>query len=43
MNLLCIGVTMLTINTIGVAMFDLNNFPDWAKDDTTDMTSFALH
>lgn len=31
MNLLCVAVAMLMINTLGVAMFDLQNFPDWAN------------
>ena len=31
MNILCVVVNMVAINTYGVAMFDLNNFPDWAN------------
>ncbi|KAF2344419.1 Solute carrier family 13 [Trinorchestia longiramus] len=30
MNVICVLVATLMINTLGVAMFDLNNFPDWA-------------
>ena len=31
MNIVCVIVNMVAINTYGVAMFDLNNFPDWAN------------
>ena len=31
MNILCVIVNMIAINTYGVAMFDLNTFPDWAN------------
>ncbi|GAB6030174.1 hypothetical protein CHUAL_005850 [Chamberlinius hualienensis] len=31
MNILCVAVITLTINTLGVAIFDLNTFPDWAR------------
>ena len=31
MNLLCVCVVTLMINTLGVVMFDLNTFPDWAE------------
>ena len=31
MNILCVTVAMAMINTLGVAMFDLNSTPDWAN------------
>ncbi|KAK3849412.1 hypothetical protein Pcinc_043833, partial [Petrolisthes cinctipes] len=31
MNLLCVLVVNITINTLGVIMFDLNTFPAWAN------------
>ena len=31
LNILCIAVNVLAVNTYGMAMFDLNNFPDWAN------------
>ena len=31
LNLLCIGVNVLAINTYGVNMFDLDTFPQWAN------------
>ncbi|XP_035227675.1 solute carrier family 13 member 5-like [Stegodyphus dumicola] len=31
MNLLCCAVQVLMVNTLGVAMFDLNRFPSWAN------------
>ncbi len=31
LNVVCIGITAFAINTFGVPMFDLNNFPDWAQ------------
>ncbi|KAF8766871.1 Solute carrier family 13 member 5 like protein [Argiope bruennichi] len=31
MNLVCCGVQLFMVNTLGVAMFDLNTFPSWAK------------
>lgn len=31
MNLVCCSVQLLIINTLGVAMFDLNSFPSWAN------------
>lgn len=31
MNLFCIFVIQLTINTYGYAYFDLGTYPDWAK------------
>ena len=30
MNILAVTVLVICVNTYGVAMFDLNNFPDWA-------------
>ena len=32
MNLVCVLVMGLLINTLGVAMFDLNTFPVWANE-----------
>lgn len=32
MNLLCLGVVQLCINTYGYVMFDLGTFPDWAQE-----------
>lgn len=29
---ICIGIMLVSINTIGVIIFDLNNFPTWAED-----------
>ncbi|GFY40082.1 hypothetical protein TNIN_126611 [Trichonephila inaurata madagascariensis] len=31
MNFVCCGVQLFMLNTLGVAMFDLNNFPSWAN------------
>ena len=31
MNIVCVVVNMVAINTYGLAMFDLNKFPDWAN------------
>lgn len=31
MNLMCCGVQLFMIHTLGVAMFDLNTFPSWAE------------
>lgn len=31
MNIVCCGVQLFMINTLGVVMFDLNAFPEWAK------------
>ena len=31
MNIICIGVLTLGINTWGYAYFDLGTLPDWAK------------
>ncbi|XP_068749614.1 Na(+)/citrate cotransporter-like isoform X2 [Montipora capricornis] len=31
MNLMAVAALLVCINTYGVAMFDLRNFPDWAK------------
>jgi len=30
MNILAVTVLVICINTYGVLMFDLNNFPEWA-------------
>ena len=30
MNVLCIGVAVLAVNTYGVYMFKLDEFPEWA-------------
>ena len=30
MNILAVTVLVICVNTYGVAMFDLHNFPDWA-------------
>ena len=30
-NLLCLGVVTMCVNTYGVLLFDLDEFPDWAK------------
>lgn len=35
MNIMCVGVVTLMINTLGVYVFDLNTFPDWAHVNTT--------
>ncbi|XP_068203451.1 Na(+)/citrate cotransporter-like isoform X2 [Palaemon carinicauda] len=37
MNILCIITINIMINTLGLALFDFNTFPDWAKN----VTSFA--
>ena len=29
LNIVCVITNMVAINTYGVAMFDLNTFPDW--------------
>lgn len=39
MNVICVAVITLTINTLGVAIFDLNTFPEWAH---TNMTAALL-
>ncbi|GFQ87588.1 hypothetical protein TNCT_645001, partial [Trichonephila clavata] len=31
MNFVCCGVQLFMLNTLGVAMFDLNTFPSWAN------------
>ena len=31
MNIVCVIVNMVAINTYGLAMFNLNEFPDWAN------------
>lgn len=31
MNIVCVVVNMVAINTYGVAMFGLDQFPDWAN------------
>ena len=31
MNIVCVIVNTVAINTYGVAMFSLNEFPDWAN------------
>ena len=31
LNIVCVIVNMVAINTYGVAMFNLNEFPDWAN------------
>ncbi|CAL1267387.1 unnamed protein product [Larinioides sclopetarius] len=31
MNLVCCAVQLFMVNTLGVAIFDLNTFPSWAK------------
>ena len=31
MNIICVITTTFAINSYGVVMFDLNNFPTWAK------------
>ena len=31
MNIVCVVVNMVAINTYGVAMFSLDQFPDWAN------------
>ena len=31
MNILCVGIVALALNTTGVPIFDLGNFPDWAN------------
>ena len=31
MNLICIGIVTVALNTIGVAIFDLGTFPSWAN------------
>ena len=34
MNIICVVMTTIAINTYGVLMFDLNSFPTWAKNIT---------
>ena len=34
MNIICVVMTTIAINTYGVLMFDLNSFPEWAKNIT---------
>ena len=31
MNVICIAVAVLAVNTYGVYMFNLDEFPDWAQ------------
>jgi hypothetical protein len=31
MNILCIGIEIALINTWGMLVLDLSNFPDWAQ------------
>ena len=31
MNIICICVAVLAVNTYGVYMFNMNQFPDWAR------------
>ena len=31
MNIVCVCVITLMINTLGIPMFDVLNFPDWAN------------
>ncbi|GFT04206.1 hypothetical protein NPIL_600701 [Nephila pilipes] len=39
MNLVCCGVQLFMLNTLGVAMFDLNNFPSWANHSETSVVA----
>jgi sodium-dependent dicarboxylate transporter 2/3/5 len=32
MNIICVFMTTIAINTYGVLMFDLNTFPEWATE-----------
>merc|ERR1712020_8133 len=32
MNIICVVMTTIAINTYGVLMFDLNTFPQWAEE-----------
>ncbi|KAA0189196.1 hypothetical protein HAZT_HAZT002835 [Hyalella azteca] len=38
MNVICVLVATFMINTLGVVMFDLNHFPDWASANATNFT-----
>uniref|UniRef100_A0A2L2YCZ0 Solute carrier family 13 member 5 n=1 Tax=Parasteatoda tepidariorum TaxID=114398 RepID=A0A2L2YCZ0_PARTP len=42
MNIVCCAVQILMINTLGVALFDLNNFPSWANSTKTFDTTLLL-
>ncbi|GBN37097.1 Solute carrier family 13 member 5 [Araneus ventricosus] len=39
MNIICCCVQLVTLHTLGVALFDLNKFPSWADD--RNITNFA--
>lgn len=43
MNLLCLVVVNICINTYGYAMFDLGEFPDWAADAAADNATDYCH
>ena len=32
MNIICVFMTTIAINTYGIVMFDLNTFPQWAEE-----------
>lgn len=39
MNIVCVCVITVMINTLGIPMFDVMNFPEWAENpDTTNET-----
>ena len=31
MNIICVFMTTIAINTYGIEMFDINTFPEWAN------------
>lgn len=42
MNILAITIQLVFINTLGRVVFDLNEFPEWAAEETSNSTMLRM-